>query len=375
MNTRAVNVASHKSESPRDYPSKPATSDSFIIAPDDRILITGAAGFIGSRVVEDLLDRGFRNLVCFVRPSSDLAKLDASLKCLPPGARIEIFNGDLLSRADCESAFKDVAVTFHLAAGTGQKSFPDAVMNSVVTTRNLLEASLRYGSLQRFVLVSSFAVYTNRQKSRCLDESCPIEEHPELRGDAYCYAKVKQEQIVTEYAKNFGIQHVVVRPGSVYGGNKGEITGRVGIGTFGFFLHLGGSNTIPFTYVDNCAAAIVLAGLVKGVDGEVFNIVDDDLPSSRRFLRQYKKNIRRFKSVYIPHLASHALCCLWEKYSQWSKGQLPLAFNRARWYSEWKKTRYTNKKLKTRLGWEPKVPTVEALHLYFENCVQGGRHA
>ena len=167
----------------------------------------------------------------------------------------------------------------------------------------------------------------------------------------------------------------MVRPGSVYGGNKGEITGRVGLGTFGLFLHLGGPNAIPFTYVDNCAAAIVLAGLVKGVDGEAFNVVDDDLPSSRQFLRQYKKNVRRFKSVYIPHVASHALCYLWEKYSQWSKGQLPPAFNRARWYSEWKETRYTNKKLKTRLGWKPKVPTVEALRLYFESCAQGRRHA
>ena len=116
---------------------------------------------------------------------------------------------------------------------------------------------------RRFVLVSSFTVYTNRQKSRRLDESCPVEEHPELRGDAYCFAKVKQEQIVAEYGKNFGIPYVVVRPGSVYGPGKRQITGRVGLGTFGIFLHLGGSNTIPFTHVDNCAEAIVLAGLVE----------------------------------------------------------------------------------------------------------------
>lgn len=375
MNPQVASVTTYEGGAQRRRAPKPETNGSFIIGPDDRILVTGASGFIGSRVVESLVDRGFRNLVCFARPSSEASAIEAIVERRPLGARIEVLKGNLLSPADCETACKDVAVIFHLAAGTGQKSFADAVMNSVVTTRNLLEASLRYGSLRRFVLVSSFAVYTNRQKSRRLDESCPIEEHPELRGDAYCYAKVKQEQIVTEYAKNFGIQHVVVRPGSVYGGNKGEITGRVGLGTFGLFLHLGGPNAIPFTYVDNCAAAIVLAGLVKGVDGEVFNVVDDDLPSSRQFLRQYKKNVRRFKSVYVPHVASHALCYLWEKYSQWSKGQLPSAFNRTRWYSEWKKTRYTNKKLKTRLGWEPKVPTVVALRLYFESCAQGRRHA
>ena len=286
-----------------------------------------------------------------------------------------MFKGNLLSRVDCETACRDVAVIFHLAAGTGEKSFPDAFLNSVVTTRNLLEASLQYARLQRFVLVSSFTVYTNGQKSRYLDESCPTEEHPELRGDAYCYAKVKQEQIVNEYGQNFGVPYVVVRPGSVYGAGNTEVTGRVGIGTFGLFLHLGGSNTIPLTYVENCAEAIALAGLVEGVDGEVFNIIDDDLPSSRQFLRQYKKNVRPFTSVYVPHLASHALCYLWDKFSQWSKGQLPPAFNRRRWYADWKKTRYSNEKLKLRLGWTPKVSTDEALRLYFKSCAPGSHHA
>ena len=73
--------------------------------------------------------------------------------------------GNLLSREDCIAATKDVAVIFHLAAGTGEKSFPDAYMNSVVTTRNLLEASLRHQCLRRFVNISSFAVYTQHGKA------------------------------------------------------------------------------------------------------------------------------------------------------------------------------------------------------------------
>jgi nucleoside-diphosphate-sugar epimerase len=351
------------------------THDTFVVGPDDRILITGAAGFIGCRVVESLVDRGFRNLLCFARPSSELADMEAIIERRSLGARIEVIKGNLLSRADCETACKDAAVIFHLAAGMGKKSFPDAFMNSVVTTRNLLDASLHYSRLQRFVLVSSFAVYSNRQKSRRLDESCPIEEHPERYGDAYCYAKVKQEQIVTEYAKNFGIPYVVVRPGSVYGADSSGIIARIGLGTFGLFLHLGGSNTIPFTYVDNCADAIVLAGLVKGIDGEIFNVVDDDLPSSRQFLRQYKRNVRRFKSVYVPHAISHALCCLWEKYSRWSMEQLPLVFTESRWYREWKKTTYSNEKLKRQLGWNPRVSMEEGLRRYFQRCETGERHA
>lgn len=355
----------------------PELYDSFIVSPEDPILVTGAAGFIGCRVVENLLDRGFRNLVCFVRSSSRLTRIETILKGLPPGAQVKILKGNLLSTQDCQAASKDVALILHLAAGTGERSFPDAFMNSVVATRNLLDASLQHANLRRFVLVSSFSVYTNRHKPQpgLLDESCPIEEHPERRGEAYGFSKVKQEQIVAEYGKNFGIPYVIVRPGSVYGAGAHEIPGRVGIDAFGFFLHVGGSNTIPFTYVDNCSEAIILAGLVKGVDGEIFNVVDDDLPSSRQFLRLYKKNVRNFRSIYVPHVASYTFCYLWEKYSEWSKGQLPPAFNRKRWYTYWKKTRYSNHKLKRKLGWAPKVSTAEGLRRYFQSSAQGGRHA
>jgi nucleoside-diphosphate-sugar epimerase len=186
---------------------------------------------------------------------------------------------------------------------------------------------------------------------------------------------LKQEQLIAEYGRNAGIPYVVVRPGSVYGGSKTQITGRVGLSTFGLFLHLGGSNRIPFTYVENCADAIVLAGAVDGVNGEAFNVVDDDLPTSRHFLGQYKRNIKRFRSVYVPHAVSHALCYLWETYAKSSTGQLPAAFSRKRWHMEWKKTEYSNEKLKTRLGWNPKVPTREAMARYFQDCRQSEQNA
>jgi nucleoside-diphosphate-sugar epimerase len=355
----------------------PEEHDSFIASPDDPVLITGAAGFIGSHVVKGLLDHGFRNLICFARPTSNLTRIDTLIRNQPAGTRIKVMTGNLLSRQDCEAASKDVALIYHLAAGTGEKSFPDAYMNSVVATRNLLEASLKRARLLRFVLVSSFSVYTNCDKlqRRLLSESCPTEECPHLRGEAYCFGKVKQEQIVSEYGKNFGIPYVFVRPGSVYGDGALAIPGRVGIATFGFFLHLGGTNTIPFTYVENCAEAIVLAGLIKGVDGEIFNIVDDDLPSSDTFLRLYKKNVKSFRSLYFPHAASYALCYLWEKYSEWSKGQLPPAFNRKRWHAYWKKTRYSNEKLKKRLGWVPKISTKDGLQRFFQSAARGQHSA
>jgi nucleoside-diphosphate-sugar epimerase len=229
----------------------------------------------------------------------------------------------------------------------------------------------------RFVNVSSFAVYSNKNKKngRALDESCPVEEHPEMRGEAYSFAKVKQEEIVRECGDRFGIPYVIVRPGAVYGPGNEPISGRVGSGTFGLFLHLGGGNTIPFTYVDNCAEAIALAGLTKGINGEVFNVVDDDLPTSRRFLRLYKQHVKNFRSIYIPHAASYMLCHLWERYSASSHGQLPPAFNCARWHANWKRTTYSNRKAKEQLGWTPRVPTMVGLERYFAACRNKEPHA
>jgi nucleoside-diphosphate-sugar epimerase len=351
--------------------------DHSIIASDDRVLVTGAAGFIGARVVETLLQYGASRVRCLVRPSSDGGKLARILKDPVHSARVEVVHGNLLSPADCQKAAAGVAVIYHLAAGTGSKSFPDAFLNSVVTTRNLLDAALQHGCLRRFVNLSSFAVYSNHGNDRpgILDESSPVEPHPQSRAEAYCYAKVKQDALVVEYGKKHHLPFVLVRPGVVYGPGKYSITGRVGVDSFGIFLHTGGSNRIPFTYVDNCAEAIVLAGFRRGIEGEVFNVVDDDLPTSRQFLRAYKRQVRSFRSIYLPKFASYLFCLLWEKCAVWLDHQLPAVFTRREWRASWQRTAYPNRKLKQRLGWTPRVATEEGMQRYFASCREALNHA
>src|SRR4051812_26869553 len=211
-----------------------------IIGPDEPILVTGAAGFIGLRGIETLLGYGFRNVRCFVRPSGNIGKLEALIERRNAQKQIHLVRGNLLSREDCRDAATEAAVIYHLAAGRGEKLVADAFMNSVVTTRNLLEGCAQAATVKRLVSISSFSVYSNQDKpnGRLLDESCPLEERPELRGDAYSFAKVKQDQIVMEYGKKLRIPYVIVRPGFVYGPGNEAITGRVGLGTFGIFLHL-----------------------------------------------------------------------------------------------------------------------------------------
>jgi nucleoside-diphosphate-sugar epimerase len=315
--------------------------------------------------VDALLEQGYTNLRCFVRPSGDLKRLEQTL-ARRSSSGVQILTGNLLSREDCKRAVAGVEVIYHLAAGI-DKSFAGAFMNSVLTTRNLLDSVVDEGRLKRFVNVSSFAVYSTIKLRRgaLLDETCEIETPPHARGDAYGYAKIKQDDLVLKYAEKHRLSCAIVRPGVVYGPGKRSITGRVGIDTFGVFLHLGGSIQLPLTYIDNCADAIVLAGLAADADGRVFNIVDDELPTSRKFLRLYKKNVRRFFSVRVPFPIAYLLSRCWEKYSIWSEGQLPAVFNVRRCSAEWKGNRYSNEKLKG-LGWLPRVTSEDGLQRYFD---------
>jgi nucleoside-diphosphate-sugar epimerase len=336
------------------------------IAAHDCILVTGSNGFIGAKVVEILLECGVSKLRCFIRSSSQLDRLEKTLSQFDAGKNVELITGDLLSRDDCAKAAEAVSVIYHLAAGM-EKSFAGAFMNSALATRNLIEAFLQFGEPKRFVNVSSFAVYSNLSLRRgaLLDETCPLEDAPQERFDAYGFGKLKQEELVREYGNKHNLPYVILRPGYVFGPGKRELNGRVGINTFGFLTQVGGSHLLPLTFVDNCAEAIVLAGLKPGIDGEVFNVVDDELLTGKQFLREYKRRVRAF-SVRIPYSAAHLLCLLWEKYSKLSKGQLPPVFNRRRCAAEWKGMRYSNQNLHERLGWNPRVPMEQAMEAFLE---------
>lgn len=327
-----------------------------------KMLVTGANGFIGARVVENLMEKGYRNVRCLVRGASQQERLLASLSQWEGGECVEVAVGDLLSPSACEEAARGVSIIYHLAAGF-EKSFAGAFMNSAVATRNLMDAFLQVGVPQRFVNVSSFAVYScgRLRRGGVLDERCPLEDAPQERADPYGFGKLKQEELVREYGEQKGLPFVILRPGTVFGPGKTELSARIGIRTFGPFVQIGGSHLIPLSYVDNCAEAIVLAGVKEGVAGETINVVDDELLTGKQFLDACRRGINGFSFVRIPYWAGYLFSRMWEDYSIASQGQLPAVFNRRRCWAEWKPKRFCNRKLRERLGWRPRVGLDEAM--------------
>lgn len=331
-----------------------------------KILVTGAGGFLGVHVVERLLALGYTDIRCFLRDRTKAAPL-MKLAEVYPAAQVELCYGNLKSKADCSRAVADVSTVFHLAAGL-KGSAAELFADSVVVSRNLLEAleareerdgiSIRE---TRIVLISSFGVYgvVPLGRGALVDERTPLEQHPELR-DPYSHSKLRQEQLFWDYQQKAGFELVVLRPGVIYGPGGGAFSNRVGIKIGPVFFHLGGSNLLPLAYVVNCAEAIVVAGMHPDAAGQAYNVHDDQLPTAAQYLRAYKSQVKRIRSLRVPYFMTMLLAKLLERYHRKSKGQLPAIITRYKASAAWGGSTFSNAKLHS-LGWQPIVAAPDAM--------------
>lgn len=328
------------------------------------ILVTGSNGFLGAALVRRLCERGERRTIrCLHRPGSDLRRLDA-VRAAFPGAAIELVAGNLTAPADCAAAVRDVDVVLHVAAAMSGPA-AEMFLNTVVATRNLLDAVIATGRPIRTVLVSSFGVYGmgGTPEGTVVTEDAPLEVQPERR-DVYSHVKLRQEQLCREYRERHGVRLTILRPGVIYGPSGPAISGRVGLRVFGIFLHLGRRNRLPLTFVDNCADALLVAAESPAAEGQTYNVVDDDIPTAREYLSRYRREVERLRVVSLPMWATRLLSRAVAWYNRWSRGQLPAILTPYKTEALWRSFRYDNSKLKS-LGWRAAVPTEEGIRRTF----------
>ena len=327
------------------------------------VLVTGSNGFLGSVLVERLAIHGVRGIRCFVREGSDRSRLDI-LREKYPDAGIEYYVGTLVSREDPVGAVRGVDTIYHLAAALGGAP-ADMFLNTVVTTKNLMEAVVAENPSVQVVHISSFSVYgvADLPVGATISEQTPLEKYPEKR-DPYAFVKWHQEKLLNYYQKQYGFPLTILRPGVIYGPHGGAISGRVGLQLGGIFLHLGGSNILPLSYVDNCAEAIILCAAKKAAGVSIFNVHDDELPSSREYLKAYKEQVKKIRSIPIPYFMLQLLSRTVQWYHDYSNGQLPAIFTPYKTASLWKGNQFDNSKLKS-TGWQPLVSTAEGMERTF----------
>jgi nucleoside-diphosphate-sugar epimerase len=341
-----------------------------VISFDDSILVTGSNGFLGAKVVQKLLESGFQNLRCFVRSGGDFSRLTHTLSKFSSN-KVKLLEGNMTDMDDCYRATDDVVLVINCAAGM-QGGLVNMFIDSVVASRNLLAAIVVQRTVKRIVHISSFATYETAtlRKGTLITEETPLESHHKERNDPYSYTKLKQEQIFWKYAREYHLPLVVLRPGVIFGPGGLELHIRVGLQVpqlQRFVFLVGGANTLPLTYVDNCAEAAVLAGVKPAIEGKTFNIVDDDLPTSRIFLDYFRQARKNTRSIWVPYFLVELLSRMLSWYSDYSQEQIPVIISPHRVASTWKGFRFDNSKAKKLLGWKPTVTMTEALNAHFES--------
>lgn len=325
------------------------------------IAVTGATGFLGREVVRSAQRAGLGPVRCLVRPGTTPERLsDAGLDA--PG--VEVVRCRLEDPARVAAALAGASAVLHVAAG--KKGAPATlVASTVVASESVYRAALE-ARVPRLVLVSSFGTVgvAPLRPGAVVDEDTPLEPHPEWR-DAYAFAKHRQEALAWRYHREKGLSLAVVRPGFVFGPGQEILGTRIGLRLFGLFLHLGGRNRIPLTYVENCADAVVLAGAAPGAAGSVVHVVDDELPTSAELLRRYRREVAPLRVVPLPYALLRPLSRLNAWYSARTEDHLPAIFTPYRVDSQWRPQRWSNARAKALLGWNPRVPMREALDRTF----------
>jgi nucleoside-diphosphate-sugar epimerase len=249
-------------------------------------LVTGAAGFIGSTLAEELLARGARvvGLDCFTDYYPRAAK-EANLALLRESPRFTIVESSV-QEADLPRLLDGITHVFHLAAQAGVRKswgrdFRSYITHNIEATQLLLETCVPL-PLERFVYASSSSVYGDLASIPMREDALPQPVSP------YGVTKLAAEQLCYLYFVNYGVPAVSLRYFTVYGPRqrpdmgfhrflKAAATGTP-IALFG-----DGEQTRDFTFVSDAVTATADAA-VKGVPGRVYNIGGGSRVSINRVL-------------------------------------------------------------------------------------------
>jgi len=176
-----------------------------------RALVTGADGFIGSHLVEHLLNEGYRvTALSQYNSFNDLGWLE----CVAKHDALEVVCGDIRDLSFCEMITSGVDVVFHLAALIAIPYSYVAPQSYVATnvggTLNMCQAALKAG-VSRFVHTSTSEVYGTAKY-------VPIDEGHPLQGQSpYSASKIGADAIVDSFGKSFDLPITIARPFNTYG--------------------------------------------------------------------------------------------------------------------------------------------------------------
>ena len=237
-----------------------------------RYLVTGGAGFIGSNIVEKLVEKGQFVRVLDNFATGQRANIEEFL------SKIELFEGDIRDFWTVVRATKDIDIVLHQAA---LPSIPRSIDNPLTTTEvningtlNVLEAG-RFNGVKRIVYASSSSVYGDSPEMPKHEEMKPRPKSP------YAITKLAGEEYCLNFHALYGIETVALRYFNIFGPRQNPHSQYSSvIPKFIRLLQEGkrptiwgdGTSSRDFTYIDNVVQANLLACEMKNAPGHIINI-------------------------------------------------------------------------------------------------------
>ena len=322
--------------------------------PGQRVLVTGASGFIGSHLAERLLAHGSQVRVLVRRPERVAAMAAA-------GAEVRV--GDLTDPATLRGSCDGIDIVYHAGAWLGTPYTREAAWAANVTgTKDMAAEALRAG-VRRFVHISSIAVY-GPVRSGTVTEDAPLWKGVELYGDS----KIAAEEGARAVAAG-GLDLVITRPGMVYGPRSRGWTIRLikWINERRPAIVAGGHGYARPIFIENLLDALTLCAQ-RPVAGEAFTLVDANL-RWRDYLQQYARMVGKgvrsvsYLTSWLIALTDETRAVLTHRPPRVRRTALGYAVSHAMFSTE---------KAHRLLGWMPRYSMPEAMAITKEWLIANG---
>jgi dihydroflavonol-4-reductase len=203
--------------------------------------VTGANGFVGSHLVDYLLEKG-NEVHAIVRPTSNLQWLE--------GKDVILHTCGLNSAEDLQKAFEEAHYIYHIAGVVKVPTKEGFIKGNVDMTRNVMEAASHIPTIKRVLVTSSMAATGYAEIGGDVDETSPLRPI-----EPYGESKVGQEKVAQEYSDR--VASTIVRPPGVYGPRDTEI--------FAFFKAINSGFSVMMGFKPKEMSLIHVRDLVQGM--------------------------------------------------------------------------------------------------------------
>jgi 2-alkyl-3-oxoalkanoate reductase len=332
-----------------DISNRPSKQQS--IRHPEKILVTGATGYVGSQLVPQLVKEGYYVRV-LVRALSR-TELPERLGC-------EVVYGDVRQLNDLHKAFEGIDIVVHMAASVrGTSRF---ILDSCTNgTKNILEAS-NVSGVKRVIYLSSMSVYdyVKLKNGDIITENSPLEEYPELRGP-YSEGKYRAEELALTHLKDESPALTILRPSLIVGRGR-DIFSPVGLRLGNVLVCFGRvRKNLRLIHVDDVATAIIQLIQNEHTRGQLFTLSQPEPLTVHDYVEGCIR-AGRYQDIRIIHVpfwfAALGVWTIMALRKLTGKGP---SMNMRRLVYLYRDVRADSRTIKEQTGWQPRPGLLERL--------------